>query len=128
MDNERSSSSIERKAQCLDLARAACCGDRALNYGSPEDNFARIAQLWEAYMGMRASAKDHHITPTDVAIMSITIVLTALFQIGFYIFLERRFNASYKHVCDGMEIFIRKVKHMDHFMHDCQLKGILLKE
>jgi len=34
----------------LDAAAAAVLGDRQLNYGSPEDNFGRIAKLWNTHL------------------------------------------------------------------------------
>ena len=37
-------------------------GHREQEYGSPEDNFRKIATLWEAYLGI-------HIDAADVAIM-----------------------------------------------------------
>lgn len=60
--------SIERKSACLDAAKAAVCGDRELNYGTPEDNFRRIATLWNAWMQVR---KDPYapLAPWEVAIM-----------------------------------------------------------
>lgn len=38
------------------------CGEREQNYGSPENNFALIAELWSAYRGVT-------FTPVDVAMM-----------------------------------------------------------
>jgi len=60
--------SISRKSACLDAAKAAVCGDRALNYGAPEDNFRRIATLWNAWLQVR---KDPNapLAPWEVAIM-----------------------------------------------------------
>lgn len=45
------------KEELLDAAKAAVA-DRGLNYGSPEDNFDRIAKLWAAYLGHPVSAHD----------------------------------------------------------------------
>lgn len=42
------------KKEILSAALAAVCGERALNYGKPEANFARIAVLWNAYVHIRA--------------------------------------------------------------------------
>ena len=39
-------------------------GARQTNYGTPEDNFKRIADLWSVYLG-------RSITPSDVAVMMI---------------------------------------------------------
>jgi hypothetical protein len=40
------------KAKCLDLAKGAVA-DRGLNYGKPEDNFARIAARWRVHLKNR---------------------------------------------------------------------------
>lgn len=40
------------KAELLDAAKAAVA-DRGLNYGRPEDNFRRIAVLWNAHIANR---------------------------------------------------------------------------
>lgn len=42
---------LEKAAQCV-------CGRRETDYGSPEDNFTRIAMLWSAYKGTEFSAED----------------------------------------------------------------------
>ena len=38
------------------------CGQREQDYGSPEDNFAKIAKFWSAYKGVEFS-------PLDVSMM-----------------------------------------------------------
>lgn len=55
----------------LDDAKKAVCGDREMDYGSPEDNFNVIAGLWTEYLngdnnGTRAML---NITAKDVACM-----------------------------------------------------------
>lgn len=40
---------MERK-EILKTAEKCVCGDREQDYGSPEDNFGRIAQFWNAYL------------------------------------------------------------------------------
>ena len=42
--------------------------DRGLNYGKPEDNFARIAELWTALITTKGAARGP-ITPAEVAMM-----------------------------------------------------------
>lgn len=44
-------------------------GERQLNYGSPEDSFNRIAELWSHYINNRKKKGD--ITPFDVALMMV---------------------------------------------------------
>ncbi|MBR5285399.1 MAG: hypothetical protein IKU30_00730 [Clostridia bacterium] len=42
----------------LDAAEKCVCGKREQDYGSPEDNFRTIAQLWSAYKGVDFTALD----------------------------------------------------------------------
>lgn len=42
----------------LSEAKKCICGDREEDYGSPEDNFNRIAALWSAYFDKEFTAKD----------------------------------------------------------------------
>ena len=37
----------------LDTAKKCVCGQREQDYGSPENNFERIAALWNAYLGAK---------------------------------------------------------------------------
>lgn len=46
------------RSEILDLAKTNVCGQRDLDYGSPEDNFAYIAKLWTDYCGYNFSALD----------------------------------------------------------------------
>lgn len=46
-----------KRAEILEAARVCVCGEREQDYGSPEDSFGLIAQLWTAYMSM-ATSKD----------------------------------------------------------------------
>lgn len=57
----------------LDRARDCVCGQREQDYGSPEDNFGRIAALWTAYM-------DVEITPVDVARMMALLKIARLHE------------------------------------------------
>lgn len=42
----------------LDAAEKIVTGERQQTYGEPEDNFATIAQMWEAYLGIPINAMD----------------------------------------------------------------------
>ena len=42
----------------LDAAAQCVCQDRETQYGAPEDNFARIADLWNAYKPCGFTAHD----------------------------------------------------------------------
>ena len=50
----------------LEKASEVISGERQEQYGSPEDNFLRIAELWTTYTG-------HMVTPHDVAMMMILL-------------------------------------------------------
>lgn len=50
------------RAEILEVARKCVCGQREQDYGSPEDNFGLIGQLWTTYTG-------HLVTSADVAMM-----------------------------------------------------------
>lgn len=50
------------RAETLDRAKVCVCGQRETDYGSPEDNFKTISDLWSAY-------KKAEFTPVDVAMM-----------------------------------------------------------
>lgn len=67
---------INRK-EVLDRADKCVNGDRQGSYGSPEDNFARIAKMWNAYWGNTYPHKEFK--PSDVAAM---LVLLKVARIG----------------------------------------------
>lgn len=46
------------RAETLEAAKKCVCGDREQDYGNPEDNFALIAALWSAYLGIDISPLD----------------------------------------------------------------------
>ena len=46
------------REKILKKANECVCTNREADYGSPEDNFARIAKLWTAYMDVDFSAED----------------------------------------------------------------------
>lgn len=60
-----------RREEVLEAARECICGDREQDYGTPEDNFATIACLWEAYLAGACIGGDFEIDirPRDVAAM-----------------------------------------------------------
>ena len=66
---EENSEDVKRKLTRVDILHAAekcVCGQREQDYGTPEDNFKAIAELWEAYLNkactrgvnVRVEAKD----------------------------------------------------------------------
>ena len=46
------------RGKILDEAKTVINGERQDMYGEPEDNFAKIADLWETYKGVDFSAHD----------------------------------------------------------------------
>lgn len=42
----------------LNRAIECVCGEREQDYGSPEDNFGRIATYWSTHLGMEITAED----------------------------------------------------------------------
>lgn len=50
------------RPEILDRAKACVVGDREQDYGSPEQNFAKIAEFWTTYLG-------YDVTAVDVAAM-----------------------------------------------------------
>lgn len=59
------------REKILDAAKRCVCGDREQDYGTPEQNFQTIANLWEAYLrvGAVSPGADLCIRPEDVAAM-----------------------------------------------------------
>nr|DAO55915.1 MAG TPA: hypothetical protein [Caudoviricetes sp.] len=66
---EENSGNVKRRLTRADILHAAekcVCGQRETDYGTPEDNFKTIAELWEAYLNkacirgvnVRVEAKD----------------------------------------------------------------------
>lgn len=47
-----------KRAEILEEAKRCVCGDREQDYGSPENNFRVIADLWTAYLGYEVAATD----------------------------------------------------------------------
>ena len=64
------------KKDCLDAAIEAT-KDRGLNYGKPEDNFQRIADLWNTYIAGKRDPMEG-ITPLDVANLMVLMKVARL--------------------------------------------------
>jgi hypothetical protein len=43
-----------KRAEILAAAERCVCGDREQDYGSPENNFQTVAELWNAYLKGKA--------------------------------------------------------------------------
>lgn len=59
------------REMCLEEAKKCVCTDRNQQYGEPEQNFAVIAQLWQAYLQATLKSDEIEILPTDVAMMMV---------------------------------------------------------
>ena len=46
------------RKRVLREAEKCVCGEREQDYGTPEDNFDRIAKMWSAYMGVEFNPVD----------------------------------------------------------------------
>jgi len=46
------------RPEILERARKIVCGEREQDYGSPEDNFDKIARMWTAYSGVPFNSVD----------------------------------------------------------------------
>lgn len=71
---EENSEDVKRKLTRADILHAAekcVCGQRETDYGTPEDNFETIAELWETYLSRACvdEAGGVYIDATDVAMM-----------------------------------------------------------
>lgn len=51
-----------KRKEVLEQALKCVCGDREQDYGSPENNFKKIADFWSTYL-------ECHISAADVAAM-----------------------------------------------------------
>ena len=47
-----------KRENILEQAKICVCGQRQDDYGTPEDNFKLIAELWSAYRGVSFDAID----------------------------------------------------------------------
>lgn len=59
------------RREVLAEAERCVCGEREEQYGSPEDNFKSIADLWEPYLRRKCVGEGADVTilPEDVAVM-----------------------------------------------------------
>lgn len=59
------------RSQILDQAKKCVCGEREQDYGSPENNFRTIAELWNTYLKAIGvlDPDGGRVAPKDVAAM-----------------------------------------------------------
>jgi len=58
MDNELNSEHRNARSGVLAEADTLINGERQKHYGTPQENFAAIAQMWSAYLGTSVSPAD----------------------------------------------------------------------
>ena len=68
----------EIRADVLDTAKGYVLKDRNSTYGSPEDNFRRIATLWNAYLSIGPTGAGAPLGPIDVAQMMLLMKVARL--------------------------------------------------
>ena len=70
---EENSENVKRRLTRADILHAAekcVCGQRETDYGTPEDNFKAIAELWEAYLNKACTrGVNVRVEAKDVAVM-----------------------------------------------------------
>ena len=67
------------RKELLEKAAAITEGARQQHYGSPEDNFKNIAELWQLYLSQRfENVEEPEISTTDVAIMMLLMKVARL--------------------------------------------------
>lgn len=54
-----------KRKEILDNAEKCVCGNREEDYGNPENNFKKIADFWNVYLGL----ENQYIDARDVAMM-----------------------------------------------------------
>lgn len=62
-----------RKEDILDKAKQLISNDRIQHYGTPTENFNRIATMWSAVFG-------HNVSPAQVALCMVMLKATRLIQ------------------------------------------------
>lgn len=72
---KKTAESITRET-VLEAARKCVCGDREQDYGSPENNFRTIANLWIDYLNAKGGGVD--IEPEDVAAMLVLLKIARI--------------------------------------------------
>jgi hypothetical protein len=64
---------VTPRGEILQTAHDAIHGDRNIHYGTPTENFERIAELWSSYLRFRQNRGFHNIMGSDVAQMMILL-------------------------------------------------------
>lgn len=68
------------RKEILEAAAACVCGDREEDYGTPEDNFRLIAELWSVYIQKRCAFPGTNVCvqPEDVAMLMVLLKIARI--------------------------------------------------
>lgn len=66
------------KTHIADYAKRITNGARRQNYGTPEQNFERIARFWNDYLKNKGVITDDIINPTDVSLMMVLMKIARI--------------------------------------------------
>ena len=67
------------RADILHAAEKCVCGQRETDYGTPEDNFKTIAELWEAYLNKACTrGVNVRVEAKDVAVMMVLLKIARI--------------------------------------------------
>lgn len=72
---------FKRREDVLSTALAAVCGDRHLNYGGAEDNFTRIADLYNSWLRIRKPGNFAQATVENKLVPTLTTQDVTVFNI-----------------------------------------------
>ena len=67
-----------KRSECLSVADKIVNGERQQAYGTPEQNFNRIAELWTTYLASREEERLDVITAKDVAVMMMLLKIARI--------------------------------------------------
>ena len=70
------------REECLKKAMEIVCTDRESQYGAPEDNFAKIADLWSIYLRSDIDSED---VSMMMALLKIARISTGKYKADNYI-------------------------------------------
>lgn len=67
-----------KRSECLSVADKIVNGERQQAYGTPEQNFNRIAELWTTYLSAREEEHLDVINAKDVAVMMMLLKIARI--------------------------------------------------
>lgn len=82
-DIEKDKDTASARAQILHMAEDCICRDRETQYGSPEESFQAIADLWNAYFGTDIFTADK--VAVAMALMKFARIKTGTFKLDSFV-------------------------------------------